>query len=542
VQRAHARQLRRSRWARSLMLLAWTPCLCGAAQPLTLETAAQLALSRNAGILVQRTQVEAAYGQQQQAAGQFDWAVASGLHYERTLTPLTDTGRTAGDYGLADQSRIFATGYQAGVNKQLRNGVIVGAGFDATGTQDATLAPATPQQNLARLNVSLVVPLLQGRGSAVTAIEDAAALTAQARRYDLLDGAAHTLYDTLVAYWTYRARIELEKVAVSSEERSTSLLESTRKLVAAAEKPAADLVLLQADHADKVVVREAAVLARSDARQALGRLLGLDARTIAALPEPADVLPGTTALAPPRLPTLAALRDDALVRRPDVRALALLLDAARRNIDGARDLLKPRLDLTVGVAYARASEGVGRYRLFSEPGRTQSAPSVFATLNFAFPIVNNNAKGLVRERAAALSQVAIQQGDLATGVATGVEFALQALLSSAAQLEAGRSALGLYEQAVKQEIVKQRNGISTLIDVINTETRFINARINFLQTQLAYATAIARLRLETGTLVPMPDADDRFSLDPGDLGGFGPLAGPRIGPPIGAAAGARTGS
>jgi outer membrane protein TolC len=341
----------------------------------------------------------------------------------------------------------------------------------------------------------------------------------------LLGSAARTLYNTLVAYWTYRARIELEKVAISSEERSRSLLESTQKLVDASEKPAADLVLLKADLADKVAAREAAALARTDARQALGRLLGLDALAIAALPEPAEALPGAIALPQPRLPSLATLRSEALVRRPDVRALALLLDAAQRNVEGARDLLKPRLDLSTGLAYSKASESDGRYRLFSEPGRYQSAPSVFATLSFAFPVANNQAKGLVRERAAALSQVAIQQSDLATGVATGVDFALQSMMSSAAQLDVGRSGLGLYEQAVKQEIIKQRNGISTLIDVINTETRFINARINFLQAQLAYAIAIARLRLETGTLVPTPDADDRFSLDANDLGGFGPLAG-----------------
>jgi outer membrane protein TolC len=514
--------IRLSLWVAVLALMPWVEV---DAQSLRLEDAVQLALNQNAGIRVQRTQVEAAFGQQQQAAGQFDWAVSSGLNYERTITPLTDSGRADGGYGSVNGTRMFSTSYQAGVTKHLRNGLIVGAGFDARGTEDATLSPATSQQNLARLDVSLTVPLLQGRGQAVTAAEDAAMLVAQARRYDLLDSAAQTLYNTLVAYWTYRARIELEKVAISSEERSASLLGSTRKLVAASEKPAADLVLLEADHADKVAAREAAALARTEARQALGRLLGLNAFAIAGLPEPAETLPGASAVPQPRLPGLAALRTEALERRPDVRALALLLHAAQRNVEGARDLLKPRLDLNMGLAYSKASEGGGRYRLFSEPGRYQSAPSVFATLSFSFPVVNNQAKGLVRERAAALSHVAIQQSDLATGVETGVDLALQALMSSAAQLEVGRKGLSLYELAVKQEIIKQRNGISTLIDVINTETRFINARISFLQAQLAYATAIARLRLETGTLVPTPDAKDHFTLDPTDLGGFGPLTG-----------------
>jgi len=505
-------------------VLATVLCMPAGAQDLRLADVIALALSRNPAIQVQRTQVEAAYGQQQQAAGQFDWAITSSLNYERSITPLTDSALADGAGGRIDQTRLFSTAYQVGINKRLRNGLIVGAGFDANGIQDASASPVLQQQNLARLNVSLTLPLLQGQGRAVTAAEDAAALSAQARRFDLLDAAARTLYATIVAYWNYRARIELEKVAISAEERSGSLLESTRKLVDAFEKPAADLVLLRADLADKVAAREAASLARTEARQALGRLLGLDALAIAALPDPAEALPAGAALPQSAFPDLAALRGEALARRPDLHSLALQLQAAQRTIEGARDLLKPRLDLNVGLAYAKASEGEGRYRLFSEPGRYQSAPSVFASLNFAFPVANNQAKGVVRERAAVLLQVAIQQSDLATGVATGVDFALHSLISSAAQLDAGRSSLALYEQAVKQEIIKQRNGISTLIDVINTETRFISARIGFLQAQLAYATALARLRLETGTLVPTPDADDRFSLDTNDLAGFGPLS------------------
>jgi outer membrane protein TolC len=501
------------------------PCGGVNARHLLLAEAVQLALSQNPDIQVQRTQVDAAFGQQQQAAGRFDWAVSSRLNYDRTITPLTDSTLIRGQTGLIDQIRVFSTGYQLGISKQLRSGVTVGAGLDAAGSEDTTGAPLLAQQNIARLNVSLSVPLLQGRGRAVTAAEDAAALTGQARRFELLDRAARTLYSTLVAYWTYRARIELENVAVSSEERSVNLLESIKKLVAASEKPAADLVLLKADHADKVAAREAAALARREAQQALGRLLGLDAEAIAALPEPGESLPGVAPL-PAAVPASAAtLRNEAVARRPDVRALALQLESAQRDIDGARDQLKPRLDLSMGVAYSKASEGDGRYRLFNEPGRYQSTPSLFARLNFEFPVANNQAKGAVRERAALLSQVAIRQSDLANGVAAGVDSALQALFSSAAQLNVGRSGLALYELAVNQEIIKQRNGISTLIDVINTESRFVNARVNFLQAQLAYASAIARLRLETGTLVPIPDADDRFSLDPNDLGGFGPLAG-----------------
>jgi outer membrane protein TolC len=506
-----------------LALVLSASCAGAGAQGLRLADAVQLALSQNADIEVQRTQIEAALGQQQQAGGRFDWMVSSKLNYERAITPLTDSARILGGNGLIDQARVFSTGYSLQGSKQLRNGMAISAGFDAAGTQDSGSEQGPAQQNLARLNVALRVPLLQGGGRAVTAAEDAAALTAQARRYELLDRAARTLYSTLVAYWNCRTQIALEKVAASAEERSTSLLESIQKLVAAAQKPAADLVLAKADHADKLVTREAAALARSDARQALGRLLGLDALAIAALPDPVENMPDVGAMPAVRPASLEALRNQALARRPDVRALALQLEAAQRALDGARDQLKPRLDLNMGVAYSKASEGGRHYSLF-EPGRVQSAPSVFARLEFDFPVANNQAKGALRERSAQLSQMAIQHRDLAIAVTSGVDRALHALASSAAQLDAGRAGLALYDQAVKQEIVKQRNGLSTLIDVINTEARFVNAQVNLLQSQLAYATALARLRLETGTLVPA-QAGERFILDASDLGGLGPLSG-----------------
>jgi outer membrane protein TolC len=481
-------------------------------QGLRLADAVRLALSQNPDILVQRTQIEAAAGQQQQAAGRFDSTVSSRLHFDREISPLTDGVRTASADPATTQASVVSTGYQLAIGKQLRNGLVVGASVDAAGT-DGQAIPLQRQQNLSRLSLTLRAPLLQGRGSSVTAAEDAAGLVAQARGYELLDRAARTLYQTIVAYWNYRAQVDLERIAANSEERSRKLLESIQKLVAASEKPAADLVLANADLADKVVAREAAVLARNEARQALGRLLGMDAPAIAAMPEPADQLPGRVATPEGASLDPGQLRREALARRPDLRALALQKEAAQRDLDGVRDLLKPRMDLDLGVAYSKASEGGTRYGMLAMPGRLQSTPSLSVRLSYEFPVAGNRAKGAVRERSALLTQIQVQQRDLATGVETEVDSAMQSLRSSTAQLQVGRTGLALYERAVNQETTKQRNGISTLIDVINTESRYVNARVNFLQSQFAHATALAKLRLATGTLVPAPDAAGELTLD-----------------------------
>lgn len=494
--------------------------LPAAAAELGLAEAVRLALASNPAVRVQAAQIDVALGQQAQAAGRFDLLLGSGLSYSKALSVPIGTG---------PQSTVFSTGYQIGATQQLRSGASVGLALDASARQESPGTPAQPSGSQAKLGVTLALPLLKGRGAAeVGAAEEAARLTVLANRHLLRDRAAQMLQQTLSAYWAYCIRGALLNVAISGEERSRDLLNSNQKLVDASEKPRGDLVLLKADLADKMAARQAAALALNDAKMALGRLLGLDAFAIGRLAAPADALPASVELPTEFAAQSAALQADALARRPDLRALALQIEAAERQNAAARHRLLPALDLEVGLSYTKTTESRQHFAFLDDSGRQPAGPSVAARLNFQFPLQNQVARGAVLERSALLTQLQIQQRDLLTGVASGIDSALQTLASSAAQLKVAQQALALYEQAVNQEIVKQKNGIATLIDVINIETRYVNARVNFLQTQLAYANAIARLRFETGTLLPGTiDAGaqtDSFALDVDELAGLGPLS------------------
>jgi outer membrane protein TolC len=362
----------------------------------------------------------------------------------------------------------------------------------------------------------------------VTAAEHAAEAGVLGSRYAVRDRAARTVHAALQAYWQYRARVALHAVARDSAQRSGAMLASIEKLVAAEERPRADLVLLRADLADKEAAREAAALALGEARRALGRLLGLPAAQIEALPEPAADFPAVSALEAALPGRAAALRQLALAQRPDVRVLDLQQEALRHLLKAAHNGEQPRLDVNMGLGYGRASEGGSLYGFINQPGRTQHQPSVFLNLKFELPIGNHAARGLSRSYAAQASTLDVRQRDLSDSIASGVDSALQALASSASQLQVAQQGLALYEQAVQQELVKQRNGIATLIDVINIEARFVNARTSLLQLQLAHALALARLRFETGSLLPPRPVDpagaDQIELAPGELAGLGPLA------------------
>src|SRR6185369_10298500 len=89
----------------------------------------------------------------------------------------------------------------------------------------------------------------------------------------------------------------------ASERSSGELLANTRKLIAADQVPAADLVQLEASLAAAESARIGGERDLFAQRSALGREIGLDAAEIAALPLPADPFPGVR---PEEVPPAAA--------------------------------------------------------------------------------------------------------------------------------------------------------------------------------------------------------------------------------------------
>lgn len=495
---------------------------------LRLADCVRLGLMQNPDVRLQSGALAVVQAQQQQARGQFDWVMSAELNRARVLTPPFSSA--------ASQTQFDSAGYQFGLNRLWRNGWSIDGKYDLASTQETGAA----QQSLGKLDLVLTVPLLRGRGEAVRVDEAVAQLNVQRSQYELRSQVSLAVYRIMLAYWDYRASTALYQVAQNSEERSRHLLQSSQKLVAADEKPRGDLVLLQGDLADKALAVEAARLNLGESRKTLGRLLGLDLAAMNGLAEPVDAFPAVSGPVGQLLAHGEALNAKALARRAEFQALALQQEALRQQMASAANRLQPQLDLKVGVGYGKAYDGSARFPLLTASGRAQNEPSLTASLSYRFPAENNLAGGVAREYAAQLLQLEVRQQDLHHTVLAGVDSAMQALLGNAAQLRLAQQGLARYEQAVQQEIIKQRNGVATLIDVVNIESRFVNARVSFLQLQQAYANALARLRYETGTfLVETSDgsgadaardagsaggnAVTRFSVD--ELAGWGSLAG-----------------
>jgi len=447
-----------------------------------------MTLAHDPSIALVESRLSAARGALLSAAGAFDPLLTAGADRSALETPLED-GTTSGSESIltsVDLTRLLRTGLSLEPGLTLER---AGSGSDAV--------------NLGTASFTLRQPLLRGRGRDVVAAgELAAAREVEASRLDLEHSVAERLVAAVSRYWVLKAAVlDLEVLRVT-EERTRELLETTRRLIAADVTPAAELVQVEAELASREVSRIAGEQTLFQARQALGREIGLEPAAIAGLSLPSATFPTVTPEDVP-LPQAAAgaFIDLALARRADLRATRERQAAAERLLAAAEDALETRLDLVLTPSYSGLSPGGAAEDFFSPLFR--NVPGLSATLGFqlSWPTWNRRAEGDLIQARAAAEQSALAVELAVKTIGADVPAALDAVRRGAQQLDRITEAVGYYEETVDNELKKLRAGSSTLIDVITQRNRLIAAQQQRVSAQLALALALLDLRFQTGTLV-----------------------------------------
>lgn len=280
------------------------------------------------------------------------------------------------------------------------------------------------------------------------------------------------------------------------------LVEETRRLVDSDERPAADLVQLRAEAAGRSAARWSGEDGLHAARQRLAERVG---GTLA----PADRWTASTP-APSGIPAPGLVEMDRLVQqarqcRWDLWAAEARHRATRAEVQAAKDAARPRLDLRLGAGIAGAAVGPA-----GTEGWTPWSPDIgdwSATVSLSTDL---SVRGRA-ERGQAAQRVAQQQSqnhrvaEARRRVEVGVVTAVRSLRSRRERLRTAREAARRYRRVVTNERTKYRLGTGTLFDVILAEDRRTQALRQEVTARTAYARALARLRFETGTLLP-PEA------------------------------------
>jgi outer membrane protein TolC len=460
---------------------------------LSVFDAAQVTLAEQPQIKFQREQLTLAEGALQAVSGRFDLRFNGSADRSRATTPLRVQDQ-APDLTTAVANQ---TDYSLGLAMPLRTGLTLSPTIGVT-RQDLEYNPLAT--NRALIGFGLLQPLMRGRGTdVVTAAETAARYEVSATTDDLRYTAAISVYQTAVAYWTYVGAYRTLDVVQASEARARRLVEELTTLIAAGNRPAADIREANANLAARSALRISYQQAVFQARQALGLSMGLTADRAAALPAPLDAFPAladdVTAHTDPRL------LDTALANRPDLDATRERERETRTLTVPARDQLRPQVDLQVNVGYSGLVEGNQFPGLFTSIGSRLTGPNFLAAVIVSQAKDNNTAHGQLLQTEAAHRQAQIRVDDLSRSIQSNVKIAQDNLERSAERARLLNTAASEYRVALDNERDKAQLGRSTVIELLLIEDRLTASQLDEVTSMQAYASALAQLRYETGTLI-----------------------------------------
>ncbi len=506
----------RSPHALRFIVVVW---LCGAGSPaaaqapagLSLEDVLQTTLRDNSNIQVAARGSDIRRGALVAAGDAFDAKLRSAFGSNRNNT-LQGNARTSQTPWL-DTSQ---TQYSFGVQKQLRQGVLIAPELSVSRTALPSLGLDALSQANARLSV--VVPLLKDRGGLITAASERAAVRSyEASRLQAEHVTAQAAATTVIAYWDYQAAGARVAVLTDSEARAQRLFDDTRRLVEAGERPPSDLNQVRGNVAAKRVNRIAAEQSVVDARVRLGLVMGLGPTEIAALPPASTPFPTVDAEAAEAI-ALPALVDGALGARPDLRATEKSVESARVLFDAARESLKPRVDLITSVGYAGLQVGGnGLASLFSPVFRNVPGADFSVAFRYEWGTTNAGARGILLQNESGYAQERILRQDLQRQIRTAVYQASESINRYGGSVTEAHQAVTAYEATVRSEQRKFQLGVTTLFDTINASDALIEVKLSEIAAQREYAVALATLRYQTGSLVaagpqgPVVDVSRLFS-------------------------------
>lgn len=463
------------------------------ADGLDLLQAVRLTLAHSPQIHIARKDRDLAEATLQEASGAFDPSVrVTGSQQQSTVAEWPTEG---GGYS-SSPTAARSLGLELAV--PLR----VGPTITTAVRTDQTDSESVDALNEGSLSITVLIPLMRELGFGLDAGREAAARAEwQAARAAYTQQVAEHILVVLDAYWALVSAAQGQRILAVSEERTGELNNMLAALVQAGELARADLQIMEAYSTARTAERIRAQSAFANAREALGLAMGLDPHEVMTLAEPSSPFPAPSDSG---VAVSAAYRknltEQALERRGDWRALHHGCAAAEALARSARNQLRPQCDLTLRAAYLgrTVSDGWDPLSAFGEPEDELGAAVAVA---FEWPVPNRAARGRFAGAVLLRDRKKIELDDLRRRISSSIAQDLTNLRSWEEQVLAFQAAEALYEKAFQNEKEKLRIGMAGPIDLLTTEEQLTWSSLQRLGAQEQYARTIARLRLDSGTLV-----------------------------------------
>jgi outer membrane protein TolC len=344
-------------------------------------------------------------------------------------------------------------------------------------------------------NLTVTQPLLQGAGLAVNlAPLRTAELQEQINKLGLKTTVSAAVTSIVQTYRTLQQAQEQLKLAKASQDRSNSLLETNRSLIAAGRMAAADLIQTEADAANQEVAVLQAERARESAQLALLQLLAVDLRTdvIAADPINAEHLDID-------LEQVIAL---GLNNRMDLLAERKNLAQDRQSLIVAKNNRLWNLSVVGSVQNERFSGAAPAFATITGTNTVTAVTSGTTGnvgLQLNIPIGDYSLRQAEIQAQINVRKAEIQLDDLQQQVEASVRDAVHGVEISWRQLEAARQARDLAAKALENERDKLKAGRASNFEVLSFEADLRAASTQSLTASIAYLNSLTTLDQELGT-------------------------------------------
>ena len=477
---------------------------------LSLQEAVRLALQNNPTLKIEKIRVEQARSRVGQQQGDFD--------------PLLNSGALVSHKDSIVASRFYPTGLYTetqrtqslGIEKKMQAGGRVNLGLNYADLHSNSNIQTLSPQYSANLVFGLVQPLLRdfGRGVAQTRlrIAEKGAAIAENNLYSRTSQLIQRVEET---YWNLTFLLQ----DLEGKRRN---LDSARQFLAQSENllragRIAPVGVLQARAA--VAERERDVIASLTAAHAyqdrLKVLLWLDL--------------GTTDLTPadsPDLPPISLDADrslqDALARRPELRALQQEQEQRAIEVKYAANQIRPRLDLNVQLSTAGMSgrpnpacldptsgicipvgSNVAGSVFSGTTAAREALTGLFSTrpyeswsveLKLQLPIGNRTAKAQYSEASLRQMETNTNAAAMRDQVAVEIRNAIREVQASQERIQASREAVTYLENQLDGMRRQLEAGLVSSYDVLQAFEELDKARTGELQAMMDFNVALSRVR------------------------------------------------
>lgn len=467
----------------------------------TLVDAIDLGLRYNLGLESERLAALGARLRVDEADAAFDALLTAGASGGEDLVPSRST--LAGATVVDTDTLAFSVGLE----KPLRFGPTLGLFWRSDRTfTNSTFSSVNPAYE-SQLELSLVVPLLRGRGrGAQEAVLRAERAAAEGARHGLAAEAATLVSAIAAAYYESAYREGRVEVLRKSVQVAREVEEAERQKLRPDVGRATPLDVIKAEaetrrrEAELIQgIREAA-----DAADDLRRLVlpftggGEDALRLRALPPDGDATP------PPALETLVA---SALERRPELLAADAELRRLHEAVVAAKDATRARLDFS-GNVVSRAVD-----RQFNDTIGDAGAfdtLSAGASLDLVYPLGRRQAKAAFRRAELERERGRVDRLERVNDVVAEVRRAHRAVASAIEEIAATEGEVRAATEALRGERERLARGASTVLVVSEIEENLTEAEVRLLQARVTLAQARVELDRVAGVVL------ERFGVRLGD--------------------------